>query len=643
MKQPLHFLLVSIVWLTISCGEDDDPSITETINQDQPENIITTPCDFDLSQINANSSVIIDCVLDLQQETVNLPDNVNFEFEGGDVINGKLVFSGGTIDGRLLSSKLEVEGDVTLKDPTFKFYAIRWDVKEGITTSDIAFQNTATLEKVMFMTKKLGATTFTIDKFDAYFEVTRVTSTSNLNFYPSLEAVNIPSDFNLVMTENTHLRIFPADTHEREGGGILAVRDAANITVTGGTLHGDRDERVYSPDDNGLEGSHLFLIHSGRNITIESMTFENGSKGTFSIASFGFSFNPDYNPTTRVTIKNCMIKDSRRMAIALTDGRDILIEGNTFINTGQPSANSDGGEVGYAINIEPVRTRDAEGDLKEYQKVFDVLIKGNTETNSRGGFVTLTIGQDITVEDNDIGSRAVYSLVSGAKIINNRFKASGKAEESWAIFAAGSGPTVFNNEIAGNTIEGYSLGIATSSYDAFVHDNTIKDCGGGLQISKAFNSRFYNNKIDVSGNGIMATNTYNDNIEVKGNEVTSGSFHVYFVQINNKEGQEDYSMLLDDNTFKGTRKASFSNANGLIFKNNDVTGGIEMGNLTRVTLSGNTVRPNESSGIRLYNSHESVSIMDNTIYEPTGAERFKCIQNDSSTPAGLTISLNTCN
>ncbi|WP_062058751.1 right-handed parallel beta-helix repeat-containing protein [Aquimarina longa] len=627
---------------SVASSEPDKKPLTP--DPDVPENTATTPCDFDFSAVVDNQTIVIDCILDLKGKKVNLPKNVTLEFDKGDIINGTLNFADkGKIDGRLLSSKLTLEGDVTLISPTFKFYAVRWDITEGKTTTDIALKNTDILEKTMFFTKKIGATTFLINKLDAFFEVTKVTSgTTNQNFYPSLEAVNIPSDFHLKMSDNTHLRIFPG-AEGKEGGTILAVRDVSNVTISGGTLHGDRDDRIYSPSDEGLEGSHLFHVHSGKNITVDGINFYDGSSGSITIYSFGFSFNPNYNPTTNVTIKNCTFKNSRRMAIALTDGRDIVIEGNTFINTGLPSTNSDGGEVGYAINIEPDRYRDDNGVLKERQKVFNTLIKGNTESGSRGGFVTLTIGQDLTVEDNTIGTRVVYSFVSGSKVINNKFKAIGKAKDSWAIFAAGTGVTVFNNEISGNTIEGYSLGIVTGSNEAYVHHNTIKDCGSGIQLSKAFKARIHNNIIEARSNGLQATNTHANDISIKDNTITSNSFHVYFAQLNHKKEHQNYNIILDGNTFLNTRQVTLSNSSGISFKNNTVTGGIGVGNVSNVSVIGNTIKPVESDGIRLYGTHTNVSVTNNNVSEPTGATRFVCINNQSTTPNGITETSNTCN
>ncbi|MEM6830475.1 MAG: right-handed parallel beta-helix repeat-containing protein, partial [Bacteroidota bacterium] len=464
------------------------------------------------------------------------------------------------------------------------------------------------------------------------------------NFYPSLEAVNIPSDCHLSMSENTNLRIFPGGSFEKEGGAILAVRDAENIRVTGGNLFGDREERIFSPEDTGLEGSRLLEIHSGRNIEVDGVNFENGSAGTISIFSFGFPFNPDYNPTTGVTVKNCIMKNSRRMAIALTDARDVLIEGNAFINTGQPSANTDGGEVGYAINIEPYRTRNDAGEIVEYQRVFDVMVRKNTESGSRGGFLTLTIGQDITVEDNDIGTRLVYSFVSGVSVKNNRFKAVGEAAESWAIFCAGSGETVFDNEVSGNKIEGYQLGIVVGSEGADVHHNQISNGSSGIQLSKARGARVHKNTIDVDGNGIQATNTNLDGVEISENEViTSGNFNIYFAQMNHLDEHSNQTVMIKENVLKGSKAVIFSNVSGVSFNRNEVNGGVSVGNVLRTNLIANTIRPGESSGIRLYETHDQVIVSDNEIYEPTGADRYVCLQNDSTTPDEVEMAQNTCN
>ena len=646
MKKHIHNLFILFIVILTACSKESEILSDKTI-EDMTPNTITTPCDFNLSNVKENSTIIINCLLDLNKKTITLPANVNFEFGKGDIINGKLIFNGGTIAGELLNSTLEIEGNVKLINPIFQFYASRWNIVEGETTSEIAQNNNDELERLMEFTKLIGAIAFQVDKLDAYFQVHYPTPPYSIVFHPSIEAVNIPSDFNLTMSNNTYLRIFPG-TSENKTGSILAVNDAENITITGGNLIGDRDKRAYpSGQIAGQYGAHLLKIRSGRNITLNGVKFINGSAGSLNINSIGFSFNPNtYNPTTNVTVKNCVFENSRRMSIALTEGRDIKILNNTFTNTGNESTNSSGGEVGYAINIEPTRTRDSiTNELKEYERAFDILIKGNTEIGSRGGFLTATIGQDITVENNTIGTRVVSSYVSNTKIINNTFKARGKATESWAIFLAGDGETVFNNEVANNNIDGYSTGIVVGSLKAEIHHNTITNVKAGIQLSKAKEIKIYSNKIITAekGKGLTATNTYNNDIEIKNNEINSDGFHVYFAQLNDKVEHSNNTLLLDGNTFLNSKQVSFSNTVGITFKNNNVTGGLQIGGASKIEISTNIIRPNESDGIRLYGDNTDVSLLNNTIYEPTGASRFVCINNNSNNPNAITITTNTCN
>ncbi len=659
MKRIPHLLIIFLTICLVSCSSEDfDESSPQggpdtdnpTPEPDIPENTATTPCTFKASEITADQTIIVDCVLDLEGKTIDLPANVTFQFDKGDIINGTLNFpdnGNGKIDGRLLNSTLTLNGGVKLIDPAFKFYAVRWEIVEGTTTSDIAFDNNKKLEALMFRIKELGGTTFNINKFDAYFEITKITP-PEVFFRASVEAVNIPSDFNLVMTENTHLRTFPAEI-EKENGAILSINDVDNVTVTGGTLHGDRDQRPYSPGQQaGQQGQHTMHIQSGRNITIDGVSFVDGSKGGLTIYSKGFFTTPEsYKPTTNVTVKNCIFKNNRRMALSLTDGREIFIEGNTFIDSGQDTANSGGGEVGYAINIEPGRVRDENGTLQELQKVFNTYIRKNTETNSRSGFLTVTIGQDITVEDNDIGTRLVYSLTNGTKIINNRFNAGGIGLESWAIFAAGVGETVYNNEISGNEINGYKNGMVIGSNESYVHHNVINAKDIGILITKPNDIRIIDNTITAVDKGIACTNSFINNGEIRGNKITTtkaNGFHLYFTGVNQTDEAINYKTTIAGNTFLNTRKITFSRARGITFTDNNVLGGLEVGDSDDIVISENKkIQPDESDGIRLFGANTNISVLNNAITEPSGAARFVCINNNSNNPGAVTDTGNTCN
>ena len=649
MKNISLLLKLSVMCFLIfhSCSKDTEQQEENNTGSETPESPITATEECLISDFNIqeNSTITVDCLLDLEGQTIEVPNNVTFEFDGGDVFNGTLNFvSSGKIDGELLSSALTLEGDVQLTSDTFEFYVDRWNIVEGEITSDVALENTTELERLFFWIKELGASTFIIDELDAYFETSIVTSTTtNQNFYPSVEAINVPSDFNLSMSDNTHLRIYPYSNISDGNATLMSVYEVENVTISGGNFHGDRYD-YYLTEDNE-EGNHLFTIRSGKNITVDNVYFENATVTAFTMNSVGFSFNDDYNPNENITVKNCTFYNNRAMSMSITDGRSITIENNSFIDSSQPTDYSDGGVVGYAINIEPVRTRDEEGNLVEYQKVFDVLIKGNTETNSREGFLIIFVAQDVVVEENTIDTRMSWSLASGTRIRNNTFDATNSwASESWAFSAGGVGETVFDNEFSGNTITGYGLGASVGSLDADIFDNTITNVSVGIQVTNAYNAKIYNNTIEADNRGIFIGNTTTDNVEITGNTITSSSSLINVSATNEDEEAVNYSVLIDDNTFYGEGTVSLYRANGITFSNNEVNGGVSIaGDVSNAIVDNNIIKSNESHGINIYNNHENVTVSNNTIYEPTGADRYQCLNNESTTPDGLTLLDNTCN
>src|SRR5690606_18351042 len=136
-----------------------------------------------------------------------------------------------------------------------------------------------------------------------------------------------------------------------------------------------------------------------KNVVLEGIKLIKGSTGGITVNSVGHSFEPIYDPSNNIVIRSCVFESNRSMSISITDGYNIDIDGNTFLNSGLPTSNSDGGVVGYAINLEPVRKRDSgTNELIEYQKVYNVNIRNNKESQSNKGAVIVFIGQNIIIE-----------------------------------------------------------------------------------------------------------------------------------------------------------------------------------------------------------------------------------------------------
>ncbi len=653
MKSIIYSLLLFICSITISCSNDNFEEMVLNSEADLPPNVITTPCDFDLSNVATDATIILNCILDLKGETITLPPNVKFEFGGGDIKNGKLIFNGGTIAGELLSSNLQIEGNVKLKEPTFKFFASRWeDIVEGSTTSPIALKNNAELERLMFWTKELGATTFEIGKFDAYFEVSKVTSTTtNQNFYPHLEAINVPSDFHLKMSDQTTLRVFP--TEGKIAASLMAVHEASNVTISGGHLVGDRELRKYE-SANAEHGTHLCKIRSGNNVIIDNVKFSLGSVGGIDINSTGFSFNADYNPTRNVVIKNCTFDKVRMMSIALTDGRNITIDNNTFIDTALPMGSGDGGGVvAFAINLEPVRSRDPNtGELVNYQIVQDVVIKNNTERGSRIGSFNVFIGDRITLENNTVENKMAWSLASNTKIRNNTFIASEKSSGVPAIDVGGTGDTVFDNEISGNKISGYGVAISAYFGEVNIFHNELIDNSSGIQLKNIEKETVvYENLIKSSvpsSRGISIQSTFANNVTIRSHNTSQyyidvKTNHLYFVAVNEEAGQENYLVNINNNNFDSSASVVFSRTRGVNYSNNMSKGPIQVVNASKIDLSSNDITASNSHGIAITGVNTTIKANLNTIDFPNDG-RFECISiADTTNPSEVILSGNVCN
>ncbi|MBP0902477.1 right-handed parallel beta-helix repeat-containing protein [Mariniflexile gromovii] len=497
----LFFVLLSVM----ACNNEElfiDESITEVVEgTDQPEDntdIVknNTPCNFDLSTIQANQTVVINCVMDLGGATINLPSNVTIVYEGGDIINGTINFSSqNVISGELLNSTLTISGyKPQIKDPVFNFDPKRWGIVEGNVSQTVAKNNKNIINSIIKQIKELGINTLKIDKLDAYF-------------YGETEwsyAMDLPSDFNLIMTPNTKLRVFPTNTIRPAP--LVMIQNSTNVTVTGGYLYGERDEHDYSINGTHEQG-HLIVIKTGINVKIENVHMSNSVGDGLDIESYRFAYDPLYVPSKNILITGCTFDSNRRNNMSITDGEDIIVENNTFLNAGINTAKSNGTAPKCAIDIEP--------DIHDYnapwQQVKRVIIRNNTERGSARESLEIFTGDDILVTGNDFEKHMGISRAFNVKVVNNQlggidagiseitdprnYEVSGNVikSEGYGIFASNPGVKIFNN-----TITDCSIGIlAVELKDANIYNNTIKSKADGINLRGGGNVKIDNNIIDV--------------------------------------------------------------------------------------------------------------------------------------------------
>ena len=446
------FLLICAL-LLLSCNTEE--LLVETITEDIIENPDTTseddetasedpkePCDFTLDGIEQNSIIIINCLLDLDGNTISLPSGVKIIYEGGDIINGTLTFSDDSeISGELLNSTLEIEGSLPkLKDPTFTFIPSRWEIVEGVVSDDVALNNRNMLQNLIYQTKSMDAEVFNIDAFDAYFKVELDYQGRSTRLEDS--AINIPSDFHLKMSDNTFLRVQP---NKMPWYTLIKLPVSNNVTISGGHLVGDRFEHDYSPftDEHGISRNHhtfgslLFIIGS-ENVVVDNVHFSDPTGDAIMFHGEGLRNNdgtlkPGFSETNNVIIKNSTILRSRRNGISFLDGRNITIDNCVISDTGlgEQAYDASGNKIGSSagenprrgIDLEAIRTRDADGNLKKTALNEDVTIKNSTFTGNALGDIVVFTASNVIIENNFFDSKVGSFAADNIIVRNNTFKA----------------------------------------------------------------------------------------------------------------------------------------------------------------------------------------------------------------------------
>jgi hypothetical protein len=566
-----------------SCSSDElanDEMGINTADLTLKLNRSSSPCEKNLLGMVSNSKLSIDCLSDLGGQTINMPKGVALNFDGGSLANGTLNFNGGTIDGRLLSRGLKITGNVQLANNTVQFEPSQWGIVQGWTNKGNAKNNKESIMEAITQVKKLGGNTLEIDAMDAYLYVGN--EYNNPNWYAAEEGISIPSNFKLKMNDNTHLRVYPNDD---ERYALIGMRGVTNAKVEGGHLHGDRDDHKYTGNGSHEWGT-LIEIEGAQNSTVSNVSMSEASGDGMNIHSLRFIWEADYRPAKNVVVDNCSFDKNRRNNLSITDGQDLIIENSTFKNAGVDTKNSKGTNPRFAIDVEAHRER-VNGQIKYYEKVDGLIIRNNVESGSqRGGFL-VSIGDNVTLENNTMETTITYRYANGTIIRNNTLKSDKIKYSSVAIRGGEKGSqTQSNNKIYGNKIFNYVQGIQIRGKDHEVYDNTITNCNESIYVIDIKDSKINNNHIKSNyfrGKGIFAYRTTIENSEFNDNdiEVTGTAFN--FIYVNRGNEAKNYNVDIKNNTFNSGYWSNINNAHNLNFQNNNINTSIRIkdaGNLT---------------------------------------------------------------
>ncbi len=645
MKFKLFYIIIFII--CFSCSKDQAIDVgqgEEIIIPEEP--VSTEPCDFDLKNISPNTKITINCVLDLKGETVNLPSGVELAFDNGKIINGSLNFeANGKIDGALLNSNLSIEGDVALNSEVFNFVTNKWEITEGQTSDEIAEQNKINLQKVIDLTKKMGATVFNIDKLDAYFKIGVEQGGRGLD----ADAIHLPSNFHLKMTDNTFLRVQP---FKIPWGVLLSIFEKKDVKVTGGNLIGDRFEHDYSPynDMHGIarnthEWPTLVTIAGSENITIDQINLKASTGDCLVIGAVGDEgnrTNPNALWNKNIIIENSIIDEGRRNNISVTDGEDIIIRNNQIINTGLGEVlrdgngaiiyNSSGTNPKYGIDVEPYVefssfTKDS---AIRYEWVENVSIENNTFTNNQNGSIIVFIGDNIKIDGNTSDHSIALRQTAGSSITNNIIEARDNVAGSrigiqtsdarfYTDFVGGNlQQYALNNNVINNTVKDFATGIKLFGGKANVTQNNVIDCKASLIVEKAENIEIFENTYTSSlPNSIgIIFGFYSDNVKIHDEKVdVQGRF--LFVNGYNRpipnltNNLSAYTSEISNCELNGKKTSRIFNAVGLHLINNTLNTGLEIIKSDGIKFNQNTISATNVNGLVLDESINTTILNNN--------------------------------
>ncbi|WP_188369145.1 right-handed parallel beta-helix repeat-containing protein [Muriicola marianensis] len=621
-------LLLFIIVLSFSCSDED--LFEETISQEIEENTTNTsvgepldpinevPCTFDPTSLEANSTVIIDCTLDLNGSTINLPSNISLDFDGGEITNGTLNFSGGTIDGRLLNITLDVIGDVSLKEDNFFFDPARWEIVEGIVSEETALTNRENINSAIELVKSLGGTEFNIGRVDAYFNV----KANKVNReYCAERSIRIPSNFHLKMSDETFLRVQP---NNFPAYALITLYTTDNTTISGGNLFGDRFEHDYSPivdivgvrrDTHGyghviwVIGSHNTLI---QNVTVKEAIGEGIQVHSKTIRNPDGSLSNGNRTSENVLIKDCFVSENRRNNIAVVDANGVVID-NCIIDkcgngeqtrdaNGDLVATSAGTAPRYGIDLEALRYVNNDGSINEINKVENVVIKNSRFTGNEQGDIVVYTANSVQIDNNYFDKWVANFASFDVEITNNVFEAR-SSDISFGIniqsYIRNNTEFNYNYVIRGNTIKGYEDGIKMAARDHLVENNTILDCEIGIQLtSDLYNTTFRNNTIRNSA-GISygyknAPNADNiNNISISGEDINVGNRPISFINFNAGSSSTEFQITFTGNTLNSFNNQNFNiyldNTKNILFENNLSNTDFEIVQSQNIVLRNNEV------------------------------------------------------
>lgn len=599
MRQ-LTYLLLS-VFLFISCSDDnkylEDSTNTTNINSNEDPKA-EIPCEIDFNNASPNNIILIGCDLDLNNETITLPENVTIKFDGGSVTNGTLQFNGGLIDGKLLNIDLNIEGSARLISTDFLFEKEKWNIIEGIVSDEIALSNRDNLNTAMELFKSLRGYTFEINDVDFFVDVRAII----FGGHTEQTSIRVFSDTHVKMGDDCIIRMQP---NSDPAGAIFTVTRENNVIFSGGHLWGDRYTHTYVTGT--LRDSHEFgtgIVFRGvHNGTVEDVHASEFTGDAFYMYGTR-SRLPDGTPAPgeayceNITIRNNVFNKNRRQSISVIDADGWVIEGNILSNAGDgPHSTDDAPHSGgtnprHNIDLEATRTLDDDGNPQYGQLVQNGIIRNNHFSGAGVGDIDLYTCNDIEIYGNTF-TTAISNIASrDIEIYDNTFvsddtRATAIHIKEFIRESTGEDENV-NHHIYNNTIKNYEHGMIIGGTSQIVHNNTITNCNNGFFLTNGASNQFYSNSIISNISSSKGYYSYPTGIDLPNTVMTNEIIDVgqYGMLLKNVDGG-DTELTFINCSFEGDfRNVDIRNSSDITITES-VTGTVYQTNNTNITLENN--------------------------------------------------------
>lgn len=293
---------------------------------------------------------------------------------------------------------------------------------------------------------------------------------------------------------------------------IFAVYNVENVTISNGTLIGDRYTHGYDTIDSTHEWGFGVEIQGSKNINVQNLEIKELTGDGIIVSRY--DVEGEKKASEEVNVSNNLIYDCRRQGITVGHAKNVKIYDNEIKNILGTSPAS-------AIDIEP----DDSTQLAENIEIYNNKLYN---TNNRLNVVrAIKYVKDINIHDNEInGNISVYGTKDKIRISRNKIS---------------NGNMYFN-------IEEKFIDNPDFMNKIEMTENTITNCD--FHVNNVNNLLIENNNIEKTKMYIISSN-----VAVSNNVFSNLRDYEFFNSFQIREGDtKNYSLYIYNNTFPENTK-----------------------------------------------------------------------------------------